>query len=275
MTVFLPVNEKELEIAVKLYRHMNNSRDPFYRINELKMYLNSWNIKRVVVGISGGVDSALVLAMLLAIRGIEIYAVTGTFDVFNHVYDQKYVDILRSKFSDSSIKWRQHDLSGTLCSFMDETDMRGNSPVFEGQVSYAMRYLMFFAYAQQHNAVTIGTTNFDEFGYAGWFGKTSDMMVDIQPIADLHKFEVQSWARLLGVPEEIIERKPTGDLVNASTDEENFGCTYDELSYFTDLMRKKVQLNEWMTKRFATLIALHEKNAHKYQQGQHFNPIFL
>ena len=62
------------------------------------------------------------------------------------------------------------------------------------------------------------------------------MMVDVQPISKLHKHEVVALARGLGVPREILVRTPSGDLVDGSTDEENFGCSYHDLSVFTYLM---------------------------------------
>jgi NAD+ synthase (glutamine-hydrolysing) len=146
-----------------------------------------------------------------------------------------------------------------------------------------MRYLAFFAIAQSIGGVTIGTTNLDEMGYVGWFGKNSDMVVDVQPISDLYKFEVVTWARLLGVPERIANRVPTGDLIDGTSDEENFGCTYDELSYLTHLMTStemggcgltEKSLSPFMQEKFKKVIELHHTNLHKYK-GQTFNPIFI
>lgn len=276
--IFLPENEIELRTTVQMFKHMNNNRDPFARINAVKWYLDKWNIKDVVVGISGGVDSSLVLAMLAKIPGITIHAITLSFDQYHGVFNPNYVTELRRAFQQKNIIWRNHDLEKSFDAFMHDIEIDEKASV-DANVSYSMRYLALFAYAQDKGGVTFGTTNFDEMGYAGWFGKTSDMMVDIQPIADLHKFEVVSWARILGVPEVICNRTPTGDLIDGTSDEENFSCSYDELSWFTDLMTKQLKPgskipNEFLSKRFEKLIALHGRNAHKYQ-GQKFNPVFL
>lgn len=273
--IFLPENETELHTTVQMFKHLTNCRDPFERINQIKSYLRSGGIQTVVVGISGGVDSALVLAMLNKIPDINIRAVVINFDLYNGIFDNSYIEVLKEKFNGSNIFWHEHDLTNASKHFMEGIGMNLVKPSTNANVTYAMRYLAFFAYAQECGGVTFGTTNKDEMGYAGWFGKNSDMMVDIQPISDLHKFEVLSWARILGVPEIICNRTPTGDLVDGTSDEENFGCTYDELSYFTNLQTtKKRRLNNFLEARFTKLIALHERNAHKYQ-GQKFNPIFL
>lgn len=119
-----------------------------------------------------------------------------------------------------------------------------------------------------------GTTNRDEFQYSGWFGKNSDMVVDIQVITDWSKCQVIQAAKWLDVPQSIIERAPVGDLLDMSTDEDNFGCTYDELAYFQDYIEPADTSNPFLEKKFAKLRALHAQNAHKYQ-GQTYNPYFI
>lgn len=118
----------------------------------------------------------------------------------------------------------------------------------------------------------------DELGAVGWFGKNSDMVVDIQVITDWHKCQVVEAAKLVGVPESIISRKPVGDLLDMSTDEENFGCTYDELAWFVNnyllYSDPRTPMNDFMMTKFNKLRALHERNAHKYQ-GQTYNPFFI
>jgi len=272
--ITLPINEVELRRHVKMYRYLKVISDPYARIRAIEAYLKRWDIKSVVVGVSGGVDSALVLAMLSEIKDITVHAVTIDFDLYHDVFESKYIDDLKAAFDDrKNIFWHQHNLSDQYISLAHAADIAGDAGV-HANVTYAMRYLVLFGYAQKVGGITFGTTNRDEFGYAGWFGKNSDMMVDVQPISDLHKFEVTTWAEILGVPQSITERVPTGDLLDGSSDEENFGCTYDELSYLTYLMQKKVSLNDFMGKRFKKVHALHHKNAHKYQ-GQKFNPVFI
>lgn len=249
-------------------------------ISNLADYLETHNIKDVVIGVSGGVDSACVLAMLVHIKKhiqpLKIHAYCIEFSDVYPNFDSRYVLDLAKVFKDD-INYHYidgNDLLKQQAATMDLDYTIANLPLL-GQISYAMRYTMLFGFAQQHNAITIGTTNYDEFGYAGWFGKNSDMMVDVQPITQLHKYEVQYVAEYLGVPDSITTRVPTGDLVDNSTDEDNFGCSYRDLGAFTYMMNKSPSLlSSYLVERFSKLIALHNKNYHKYL-GQTFNPVFL
>lgn len=273
----IPEKHSELDLAVKMFVHMHNNRDPFVRILALREYFAEWEIKKVVVGVSGGVDSALVLFMLAHIPEIEVHAVTIDFADYCDVFDNSFVEELRKSASRfKNIVWHHRDLTESHDRFIENLELVSSSLEVQANSSYAMRYLAFFAIAQSIGGVTIGTTNLDEMEYVGWFGKNSDMVVDVQPISDLYKFEVVTWARLLGVPERIANRVPTGDLIDGTSDEENFGCTYDELSYYTNLRKNNpgLVLPPFIKAKFAEVERLRRKNAHKYQ-GQTFNPVFI
>jgi NAD+ synthase (glutamine-hydrolysing) len=288
----IPTNQNELTLAIEVLK--SRAKDRFKnlevinnkKISSLNSYFEENDINSVVIGVSGGIDSSVVLALLDCCNYLKnIYAVNIVFDAYQKVYDEKYYHCLKHNFFGSSkVRFIDKDLSNSLSVFSSQLFyISETSDWLNGQVSYAMRYLAFFAIAQQTGSVTIGTTNLDEFGYSGWFGKNSDMMVDIQPIADLHKFQVKLFAEMLTLPEEIISRAPTGDLISGKTDEECFGVTYDELSYLTHLMTStemggcgltEKSLSPFMQEKFKKVIELHHTNLHKYK-GQTFNPIFI
>lgn len=232
-------------------------------------------ISDVVVGVSGGVDSAVVLGLLAATNCVKIHAVNIKYDLYDEVYDSSYVDELKAFHAarGSDIEWHEIDLTEQFNSFMHGVCSLPSYDV-DANVSYAMRYLAFFAIAQEVKGVTFGTTNLDEMGYVGWFGKTSDMVVDFQPIADLHKYEVRKYAGELNVPARIIHRSPAGDLLDNSSDEENFQCTYDELAYITRMYLDGIPFTDEIHNKYFRVIELHHKNQHKYR-GQTFNPIFI
>jgi NAD+ synthase (glutamine-hydrolysing) len=272
-------NEVVLKNRVRMYKK--------YVISELEhkqkdilakttAYLKKFNIDNVVLGVSGGVDSSLVLAILCEIKrnslpNLKINAINIHFSVYDGIFDFTYIDILKKKYSDE-VNFIDVDASSTL-EVMFKNDLK-LEPTKEllAQSSYALRYQLLFTYAQLFKGITFGTTNLDELDYVGWFGKSSDMVVDIQIISNLHKFEVKTWAIMLGVPDEIVLRAPVGDLVDLSSDEENFGCTYDELAWYSKVGR--YYGTEFLKQRFAKVEELHKKNLHKYQ-GQTFNPVFI
>jgi NAD+ synthase (glutamine-hydrolysing) len=119
-------------------------------------------------------------------------------------------------------------------------------------------------------ALVIGTTNLSEGGYLGYVGKASDGMVDLQIVSDLYKSEIFQVARLLGVPKSILEVTPAGDMFDGRVDEEVFGATYD----FVELYHHWLQ-HDKEAKAFAAdpvfaaaaenLENLHRYNSHKYQ----------
>lgn len=279
------ISESEFDSRVSEYKEkvLTEFRDKKKvddKIELIATQLKFANIKDVILGISGGIDSSVVLGLLIAVKNgyipdLKIHGYCITFDsVYDEVFDKKYITTLQESACYKDVTIDVIDCSKTLNLMFSEMSLT-NTKHLMAQSSYALRYQMLFTYAQQFNGVTFGTTNRDEFEYVGWFGKSSDMVVDFQCITDWHKFEVIEAAKFLRVPQEIIDRVPTGDLIDNSSDEDNFGCSYDELAYFSQLRTMK-QINEYgnFLKKYSKVLALHEKNIHKYQ-GQTFNPIFI
>lgn len=272
-------NEVDCYKKGRLY-YFNNFNYLDAKIKRISEVLIENNIKNVIIGISGGIDSAVVLALLVQVKqrfiaDLKIHGYCITFDqVYGNVFNPKYVELLQQKFCELDISIDILDCTCSLNSMVADLQIPKDKQLL-AQVSYALRYQMFFAYAQRYNGVTFGTTNYDEFKYVGWFGKNSDMVVDFQCITDWHKFEVVEAAKKLGVPISIIERVPTGDLIDNSSDEDNFGCSYDQLAYFSTInLMVKYKLGDIFNQVYGKVIALHQKNIHKYQ-GQTFNPIFI
>ncbi len=248
------------------------------RIELIANHLSSANITSVILGISGGIDSSVVLGLLSEVKNrfipeLKIYGYCITFnEVYGHVFETKYIDLLKYKYESDDISITVLDCTKSLKTMIEDLELDADKQLL-AQASYALRYQMFFTFAQRYNAVTFGTTNRDEFEYVGWFGKNSDMVVDFQVITDWHKCEVIEAAKILGVPEEIITRTPSGDLVNKSSDEDNFGCTYDELAYFGKCDDESFYYG-FLAEKYEKVKQLHKTNIHKYQ-GQTFNPIFI
>ena len=257
-------------------------------IDDVADYFDYHGIQDVVLGVSGGIDSALALAVLVEVQKrqhLNIHAEVITFDAFAHVFDKRFVNVLYHEYN--SVGWNMYDLSDAFIA-MGQIMNRGRTGRLcgfeegpEANITYAMRYQALFARAQQVGGITIGTTNRDELEYAGWFGKNSDMVTDVQFLWRFPKCVIREFARALGVPDEIIARTPVGDLIDGSSDEQNFGCTYDELRWYTDVGCHHVThtgpLTEYMLRKFDKLEALRKKNTHKYAAKAitHYNPVFI
>ena len=160
----------------------------------------------------------------------------------------------------------------------------GSTAWAEGQLLSVVRtpalyYAAALLQAQGYSSLVVGTTNRDEGAYLGFFGKASDGMVDLQPISDLHKHEVVLLAQHLGVPQEILDAPPAGDVYDGRTDAEMIGAPYwavelhallrcagqDPLQA-TALLDDPAEQRQWQT--FVDAIEdHHRRNAHKYRVG--------
>src|SRR5690606_27646773 len=119
----------------------------------------------------------------------------------------------------------------------------------EGQLASIVRtpclyYNAAILQSQGFKSIVVGTTNRDEGSYIGFFGKASDAMVDLQPIADIHKSEVYEVAKLLNIPQEIIDAKPRGDVYDGRCDEEMIGAPYWFLEMYLLMKQYKSELFE-------------------------------
>jgi NAD+ synthetase len=133
--------------------------------------------------------------------------------------------------------------------------------------------------AHGHRSVVVGTTNRDEGAYLGFFGKASDGMVDLQPLSDLHKSEVRALAGRLGVPRDVIDAEPTGDVWDGRTDAQLIGAAYDDVETvlrLRELGRDPAEVARTLgdpDEAGALLSAvdaverIHRHNAHKYRVG--------
>ena len=177
-------------------------------------------ITKAVVGVSGGVDSAVVA--FLCARALGPSNVLG----------------VRMPYATSSPQSTRHGLlvireAGILDRLVDITAAADGYLVEEpdaddrrrGNVMARMRMIVLFDQAAKIGALPIGTGNKSErmFGYFTWHGDDSP---PINPIGDLFKTQVWALARHLGVPKAIVEKPATADLIRGQTDEDDLGITY-------------------------------------------------
>jgi NAD+ synthetase len=241
------------------------------RVNDITKYLKQWNINNVVLGLSGGIDSAFVLQLLLEAKkdyDFDIHTMFFSHGLHDYEADPKIVsDYVKSL----PVNHQYMDISGIIrATNLSDTDNSPNVKV-DTQYAYALMYTMLFRKAQQVGGITFGTTNKDEF-HIGWFGKSSDMVVDIQPIHDFHKFEIYESELTKNIPDSIVKKAPTGDLLTGKTDEEMFGCSYKEVANYIRYVENGFT-NVVVPSKLKQLL---ETNKHKLVKPKNeFNPIFL
>ncbi len=182
--------------------------------------------EKAVVGVSGGVDSAVSAA--LAVRALGAKNVIGvrmpyrTSSPDSLAHGQLVIDAL-------GIEARTLDISPAVDGYLaNEPDADASR---RGNVMARVRMIALFDLSAKHRAIPLGTGNKTErlFGYFTWHADDSP---PINPLGDLFKTQVWALARHLGIPEVIVGKAPSADLVVGQTDEGDFGISYakaDEL----------------------------------------------
>lgn len=251
----------------------------------LGAYADSENLRSVVIGVSGGVDSALVLA--IAARAAETHdldVVAAFIPALNDGATGQAEAQARVAELDAALGTQTLilDMTGTAEAAKAALTAAGaGTPAgwSSGQsVPYlrtALLYTMTSLCADRGcPGFVLGTNNADEGAYIGYFGKASDGMVDVQMLSDLHKSEVYAAARAAGVPDCILNVAPTGDMFDGRTDAEVLGASYDFVELHHAVRTGVIGLDgvpsadaEIYAAAAANLESLHAHNAHKYAVG--------
>jgi len=203
-------------------------------IEQLKNYLGD---KKAIVGLSGGIDSSVIAYLCEKAVGKE--NVVGISMPCNKVHGRKDLDGLdissASSVEDAGSVVDDLDLeiflirniaSVVKCFFDHESGYL--SELTMGNIMARVRMITLYMYANKFNGIVIGTTNKTEAAI-GYYTKYGDGAVDVEPIADLYKTEVWEVGRILGVPQRIIDKKPSAELWEGHTDEDELGMTYQKI----------------------------------------------
>jgi NAD+ synthase len=189
--------------------------------------------ERVVFGLSGGIDSALVA--YLCAKTFSPSNVTALIMPYRSSNPQS-IEHAEIVVKNLHINSETHDITEMVDAFFkDEPDA---DMIRQGNRMSRERMCFLYDYSSKHKALVIGTSNKTELmlGYGTIFG---DLASAINPIGDLYKTQIWQLAEYMGVPREIIEKPPSADLWTGQTDEEEIGYSYDKidalLHYLIDL----------------------------------------
>ena len=198
-------------------------------VSWIKDYAESNGIKSLVVGVSGGIDSA-VTSTLAAETGLMTYCIG--MPLLQKEEQESLSDIHLDWLGDTywDTKTEKFDLTDTFQVFEKTMRKYGEDKLALANTRARLRMTALYQVAQSVGGIVVGTGNKVEDYGIGFYTKYGDGGVDIAPIADLYKTEVWELGRHLGVNERIINAAPTDGLwEDGRTDEDQIGVSYAQL----------------------------------------------
>jgi len=230
----------------------------------IKGYAEENNISSLVIGVSGGIDSA-VTSTLAAMTGLETIVLSMPIHQNQKQVDlqQEHIKWLQSKYSNVvSLKF---DLTPTYESFKATLNPYVND-LSLANTRARLRMTTLYQIAAMYGGIVVGTGNkVEDFG-VGFYTKYGDGGVDISPIADLMKSEVYALGKSLGIISGIMEAAPTDGLWGDSrTDEEQIGASYDDLEWAMLYEGSEEELTDKELEILNIYRTLNKNNKHKME----------
>ena len=224
-------------------------------VNWIKDYAERYDKTSLIVGVSGGIDSAVV-STLCAETGIKTIPVVLSINNADYLAHE-HIRWLDDNFS--NIDWKIVNVENIFREFVSVAKvLDANSELGFANSRSRLRMAMLYQIAQSNNGLVIGTGNkVEDFG-VGFFTKWGDGGVDISPIGDLYKSEVYKLGTSLGILKSIFSASPTDGLWDdGRTDEDQLGLTYDQLE---DAMKRGVR-----SEHYERYSELRTANLHKME----------
>jgi len=270
------------------YKQNNNFNTESWIHNKctiFNQYLESHGLSGAVLSVSGGIDSAVTLALLKYTMELPNSNLKKIIALSQPIHSSQWALDRATELCETF---------GIPLTVIDQTEVHNNiielfqsaigtsgNTFSKGQLRSYMRTPINYFAAQLLNedgfpAIVIGTGNKDEDGYLAYFCKYGDGAVDVQLISDLHKSQVFKVGKQLNVPDSILIAAPSADLWDGQTDEEEMGFSYDFIEFYTGYFLKLSIDEQFKMLNSLTLDSrdefikyenlctnIHKRNAHK------------
>lgn len=235
----------------------------------LNAYANKARTKGFVVGVSGGIDSAVTSALAATTGQPTLCVEMPIHQPPSHdSRARQHIDALKQQFSNVSlVRADLTPLFDTFTAAMPEVGSKDQRFLTLANSRARFRMTTLYYFAGLHNYLVVGTGNkVEDFG-VGFYTKYGDGGVDLSPIADLMKTEVYAVAAALGVNQQIMQAKPTDGLWGDDrSDEDQLGASYPELEWAMEFDQARAsgdELSARQTEVLAIYRRLNVANKHK------------
>ena len=206
-------------------------------INWLRQQVESSKTSGLLVGISGGIDSAVVAYLIKKAfpnnsLGVILPVNSSQEDVEDALLVAKNCGIIHFILD---LTQDHQDILNKVTGKLQGKNLYNNCNLrtTDANLRARLRMSALYSVANNLNYLVVGTDNASEL-YTGYFTKYGDGGVDLLPIANLRKYEVYEWARVLGIPQEIIDKEPSAGLWEGQKDELEMGVSYKSIDDYLD-----------------------------------------
>lgn len=196
--------------------------------NFLETELEKTGLSKVTVGVSGGLDSAVVAILCKETFGDNMSAVLMPSQFSSKSSIEDAIELCE-KFD---IKYEVKSIAPMVEAYIENMD---EDKLRIGNFSARMRMSVLYDTSSRDKSIVVGTSNKSELllGYGTIFG---DIACAINPIGEIYKSDEFEFAKTLGVPESILNKKPSADLWEGQSDEEELGYSYKEMDIVLKLL---------------------------------------
>lgn len=224
MDIDLSIDPKETSIIIKDF---------------IKTYVENSGCKSVVIGLSGGVDSAVTAVLCKEALGKNNVKCVFLPDETTPKLDYAHQGLFIKKFG---LNCKIQDITSIVKQTVDNCITKPDKYAL-ANIKARTRMILFFEYANMTKSLVCGTSNKSEL-LVGYFTKYGDGGVDIMPIGDLYKTQVWELAKHLKIPKEIISKPPTAGLWEDQSDEKELKLDYKTLDIILAGLEKKFDIND-------------------------------
>jgi len=230
----------------------------------LNQYVKSQNLNGVSIGLSGGIDSAVVAAIAIRSLGAEKVS-CYSLDIGNSKLDYECINAMQEKFEIKITDFKFDKISDEYINILKLDQTLNNYDDVVSNIKPRIRMIALYTMAQAKGQIVLGTTNYNEY-YVGYYTKHGDGASDIAILIGLIKKHVYMIAKYLEIPDVIINRPPSASLYENQTDEADLGFSYKTLDDY--LLNKTIPTVERIK-----IEKMHHANKHK--EHETINPNFF